>query len=683
MEIKRWILPHTDPAPARELAAQTDYSEFLCRILYSRGCHTKEMVEAALGAGLGLDNPYLLQDMDKAVARVRQALEDGEKIAVYGDYDCDGITATALMTSYLQSVGADVFYYIPDREKEGYGLNKQAVETLAKQQVSLIITVDNGIASHEEIAYATSLGIDTVVTDHHTPRSSLPQAVAVLNPHRADCSSNFKELAGVGVAFKLVCGLEDEDGQELLEYYSDLVMLGTVADVVALTGENRTIVAHGLARLAESERPGLLALMELSGISPTNVTSEAVTFGMIPRLNAAGRMGCVDDAVELLLTDDVPYAQEMARQISQQNERRKQIETDIMAEIEGILGQNPQILNQRILILSGNGWCHGVVGIVAAKVVEKYAKPAILFSVEDGEARGSGRSVEGFSLIQAISACSEHLSRYGGHTLAAGLSLKSENLEAFSSQIQAYACEQFPVMPVVALEVDCALQPAELSLQVVTCLSPLEPFGARNRPPLFFLPSLTVQGIYPTGDKKHLRLRLCRGSDSFYAVFFRMSEQQFPYRVGDRVDVVANLGINEYNGKTQLSVRVKDLRLADVPQEEILTQREQYLRYLGGQCSFEDRIALVPQREDFACVYKFLRRYNGFSHGDMELYYRLLSSGIGYGRMRIALDVLEEMGLITRKRQGESVSIQIVPSAAKVDMENSQILTSLKIKQAI
>jgi len=675
--IKKWVLPVVEPELIDCISGETGVPPLPCAILYARGYRSAVDVAAMLGEEGALWDPYLLTDMDKAVERIRRALDGGEKIAVYGDYDCDGVTSTALLTSYLQSVGADVIYYIPDRVKEGYGLNKAAVDILHEQGIDLIVTVDNGISAHEEIDYASHLGIQVVVTDHHTPRDTLPAAVAVVNPHRTDSPYPFRHLAGVGVAFKLICALEEDDGRELLEYYSDLVMLGTVADVVCLTGENRNIVRHGLERLSDTERPGLAALLEVCGLTGARLGSESVAFGVIPRLNAAGRMGCVDDVVELLLTDDVSYAAELAASINAQNCQRKKTENDMMAEIEGILLKNPQLLRHRILVISGEGWHHGVVGIVAAKVMERYGKPTLLLSLEGGTARGSGRSLEGFSLIQAISACAEHLTQYGGHTLAAGLTLPTVWLEDFTARLQAYAAGCH-TMPVPVYKVDCVLEPRYLKVGALKSLSLLEPFGQGNHTPLFLLQNRRIEGIYPTADKKHLRIRLSEGAESLYAIYFRMCEGRFPYKAGDRVDVLANISVGEYNGKPQLSVKVQDLRLAGIPQDKILEERSWYLCYQNGElrCPREE---LLPQRGDFAAVYKYIRSAGGFAYGATELYYRLGAQEMGYAKMCIALDVLEEMGLISRGGYGEESGIQLIPATEKVDMERSKILIGLRV----
>lgn len=680
MGIRQWKLPDADPDVIKKLTQETAQPELLCQILAARGLTTPAAITHFVQDNPALDDPMLLAGMPQAVERIRQALQDGERICVYGDYDCDGVTATALLVSYLQTVGSDVIYYVPSREREGYGLNTAAIDMLLGQKVELIVTVDNGISAHEEIAHANAIGIDVVVTDHHTPRDTLPPAVAVVNPHRADCPSRFKDLAGVGVAFKLVCALEDigPGDDELLEYYSDFVTLGTIADVVPLTGENRTIVRYGLSRLPETQNPGLTALITVSGLRERVLTSESVAFGIIPRINAAGRIGAADDVIELLLTDDEESAAEIAETINEQNVERKKIEDGILTEIENMLQNNPDILKKRILVVAGNNWHHGVVGIVSAKLVERYDRPCIILSIDGDEARGSGRSVKGFSLIEAISACSEHLTRYGGHNQAAGMTVPRQYLQEFDDALQRYARENYEIMPLPELAADCSLSLADLTVQNISQLERLEPFGAENETPLFHLAGLVIEGIYPTNDRKHIRIRFAGKNGSFYAIYFGVSDTVFPYQAGDTVDIMAKISVQEYNGKTQLSVKLSDLRPGGVPQQQVLLGRERYACFLRSEDQPPDALAgLSPTRDDIAVVYRFLRRQGRYPYGADALYFRLMDTGIDYGRVLVALDVLAEMGLIRCEGQGGAAVYQVVPDAPKADLNRSAILTRL------
>ncbi|MCL2056439.1 MAG: single-stranded-DNA-specific exonuclease RecJ [Oscillospiraceae bacterium] len=675
MAVRRWGLP-SGREGAAGLGAATGISELVCAVLSARGYSGPNAVKAFFSDEGALESPYAMADMDKAVVRIRQALENGERIAVYGDYDCDGVTATALLTGYLSSVGADVFYYVPNREKEGYGLNMAAVDALRDNRASLIITVDNGISAHEEIAYAKSLGIDTVVTDHHTPRETLPDAVAVVNPRRADCPSRFKELAGVGVAFKLVCALEDAEPAELMEYYSGLAALGTIADVVPLTGENRIIVRHGLLNLKEPESPGIRALMGVSGVSAAKLSSESAAFGLIPRINACGRMGAADDAIELLLTDDNTAAEEAAAHIDAQNIERKGVEDAIMDEALKMLNADPRLLGGRLLMLAGKDWHHGVVGIVASKLMERYGKPTILFALSEGQARGSGRSIPGFSLINAITACNSKLLRYGGHTLAAGLTLREGDLADFVSSMEAYARKNHAVMPVPELRLDCILAPNELTINNIAPLSVLEPFGAGNEQPLFLLPGMRIEGVYPTNDGRHLRLRFRFGNNLFYAVYFRMTAPELPFSAGDTVDAAAAVTVGEWNGAPQLSVRLCDICPHGLDREALVESYSRYRLYKMGE--YADTRALVPTREDISAVYRHIRGSGPCFYGGEGIFYRLSRSGADYCRTLIALEVLFELGLI----ENHGMAIRIKEGAPKADLNQSGILQRLGVEHS-
>jgi len=660
---------------------QVGLPTLLSRVLCARGHTTPEAAKALAGESDALTNPYRLKDMDKAVARIRQAINNDERIAVFGDYDCDGVTATALMTSYLQAVGADVIYSVPERERDGYGLSEPAVDFLHSQGIGLIITVDNGISSYREVEYASGLGIETVITDHHAPPQTMPDAVAVVNPHRADCESGLTELSGVGVAFKLVCALEDDEtGQEMLEHYGDLVMIGTVADIVPLVGENRTIVRRGLEHLAGAERVGLSALIEKVGASGKAITTETVAFTIVPRINAVGRMGPVDEAIELLLTDDFAYAWDIAGQMDEFNAKRKEIEEAMFVEVCDKIAKNPDLLRERVLIVSGQNWHHGVVGIVASRIMERTGKPSILLSVDAQEARGSARSVPGFSMIEAVASCSALLTRYGGHPLAAGMTVPLENYQAFYDGIQAYAKEHHRQMPPMSIEVDCPLLPSEINAPDITALSMLEPFGAGNSTPCFLLSSLKIERVTPISQGKHIRLGLTGEGLSITALYFRMTPEDFPYRPGDLVDFVANVSLSEYAGKRQVTIIVRDLRRSGVDQEALVLDGEVYACFARGEdTQTGEEAALLPAREDLAIVYRFLRREQCYRHGTTELYYRLCESGVSYAKVLVALDVLAEMGLA----QINGRQIICAPDPPKVDLEDSSILRGLAPKDLI
>ena len=428
--MKKWIIKPCDKQLKNAISERYGLSSVLSTLLTIRGITEEDDIRDFLYfEELSID-PFSIKDMDKAVERITSAVENGEKICIYGDFDADGITSTALLFSYLTDIGADVMYYIPIREDEGYGMNTVAVEKLYQRGVKLIITVDNGIAAAEEIAYAGSLSIDVVVTDHHTPPEVLPAACAVVNPHREDDTCPFKELCGVGVVFKLVQAIEGEycDTEALLENYSDLAALGTVADLMPLVGENRALVKNGLRYINHRDRVGIAAIIENAGLSGKNITAGHISFAIGPRINAVGRLGPSKSSVELLLTEDTQYAAEVAEELTQDNIRRQTIEREILEDIDRMVKRDPSLVQKRVIVIAKEGWHKGVVGIVASRLKEIYLKPAIVISIDDDICRGSGRSVKGFALNQAVASCEEYLVQYGGHPMACGLSLKRDKL---------------------------------------------------------------------------------------------------------------------------------------------------------------------------------------------------------------------------------------------------------------
>ena len=552
MGFKKWKLPQTAPERVENLISQTGMERIAAQILDGRGISDPQQAMQYIGcdSAARLHDPFLMKDMDKAVERLSEAVEQGEQIAVYGDYDCDGITATAMLYSYLEDLGAQVIYYIPDRDVEGYGLNRAALDFLKEQQVELIVTVDNGISALDEAVYAKELGIDLIITDHHQPRPQLPQACAVIDPHQQDCEYPFKALCGAGVAFKLICAMEgDLGGEEMIWHFGELAAIATMADVVELTGENRLIVQRGLECIAQGEQVGVHALIEAAGMSGRKLDSIDLAFGLAPRINAAGRLGQTDLAMELLLCDRQSQAMELAQQLNELNEQRKALVDHIYEEINAKIARHPEILQERVILLYGEGWHHGVIGIAAARLVEEYSKPCVLFSIEEDQARGSARSVEGYSIIAAISRCSSLLTRYGGHDQAAGMTVPVEHLREFIDQMLQDAREHFDLMPVDQLKIDAVVDAEQLNLKTVYGMQQLRPFGCGNEQPVVAMPGCRIEAICPLSENRHLRLKLSYQGKSFSAIYFRMSPDRFPFYIGDTVDVAANLDVNEYNGE--------------------------------------------------------------------------------------------------------------------------------------
>ena len=513
MKYQEWRTAACDPA-ARRSMERAGVPPLAALTLCARGLDTVEKARSFLDAGRGqLLEPRLMKDMDAAAARVRRALEQGEQIAVYGDYDVDGITATCLLTDFLRSEGGEVVPYIPDRMEEGYGLNREAVAALHAQGVGLIITVDCGITAVEEAAYAAALGVDVVITDHHECKEALPAALAVVDPRRPDCPYPFKCLAGVGVALKLVLALGGpERREELLRKYADLAAIGTVADVMSLTGENRTIVRLGLAELRRTRRPGLKALLREAGLEEKPLSSTSVGYTLAPRINASGRMGCAALAGELLLTGDPVRGEELARQLCTLNRERQAIEAGIYAQCLERADALPRS-RRHALVLAGEHWHQGVVGIVASRLAERYACPAFMICLQDGKGKGSCRSFAGFNLFAALEHCAPLLEGFGGHALAAGFTIKEENIPAFAAAMNDYVSAATGGREMVSvLDVDGELDdPGLLTLEGVEGLDLLEPYGAGNPKPVFSLSGCLISAMSGVGGGRHLKLKLSAG----------------------------------------------------------------------------------------------------------------------------------------------------------------------------
>ncbi len=615
------------------------------------------------------ENPPM-KDMDLAVERIRKALYNEEKIAIYGDYDCDGITSTALLYSYLENEGGDIIYYIPERESEGYGLNKEAIDILKENDVNLIITVDNGISALDEIDYAQNLGIDVVVTDHHRPREVLPNAVAVVDPHRVDCPSNLKYLCGAGVVFMLLAALEGGDYELILNLYSDIAAIGTVGDSVELVGINRLIVKYGLEKINSGDRVGINALLETSGIKD-GASSESISFKIAPRINAAGRVGDVEVALVLLLTEDYEQAFSLASKLNEYNNERKELEKHILSDIRKIILNDKKIISDRVIIIKGENWHNGVVGIVCSKVSEKYGKPCILFSDDGKEARGSGRSIDGFNMIEAISACSEHLTRFGGHPMAAGMTLESENFDEFKAQFEEYAKKTCYIMPTAILNIDFEVSPSDMTTEQIKQLDIFAPYGVGNEFPVFCMKDVEIDGIVSMGMGKHIKIKVKKNEEYFYVLGFGITPEKFEYDIGDKVDIAFTADINDYMGKETVSLKLKDIRFSHIDQNDVCKGKKIYELFINNEDVAPYKNEIIPDRNDGAVIYRWLKTNGRFTRNSDIMY---VKSGVnmGYCKYCILLMVMEELGLITTDN-----SIDIVKVKEKKDFCNSEILKRL------
>lgn len=679
--MKVWSVAKVNKERAIAMANRLEIPPLLAMMLDIRGITKEENVINFLQENKDFSDPFLMKDMDKAVERITTAVENGEKICVYGDYDADGVTSTSLLYSYLRdSLGADVMFYIPTRTGEGYGMNKGAVDKIHSLGVTLIITVDNGISAREEIDYANSLGIDTVITDHHMPSGAIPKAVAVVNAHQQDDKSPFKDFSGVGVAFKLVMAIEGEyaDVDSLLENFSDIATLGTIGDIVPLVGENRTLVKNGLRHIQNSDRIGINAMKQESGIAEKEINSSNVAFTLVPRINAGGRLGSSEKSVNLLLTEDEDEAVTIADKLGMDNRERQSIEKEILASIDEEVRRTPNIVNDKILVFAGKGWHQGVVGIAASRIKDIYDKPTIIIGIDDdGVARGSGRSVEGFSLCDAVFACSEHLTHYGGHPMAVGISLEKEKINDFRKAINAY-CKDIK-MPYNILHIDCKLNPNQLDLSILDCLSYIEPCGASNPSPIFGLYNMTVIATKEIGNGKHMRITLSRGQGQVpvYAVYFNHNFQSCSYRNGDIVDVAVSLDRNIYNGQENLSVIIKDIKYSQSNNEELIDSERIFDKFAKRyRLTKNEVMSILPTRNDFAYVYRFLKQNKGFIYGEYALV-NALNYKISMGKLIVILYSMKELGLINWQ-QGLYQSIIEMKESGKVNLENSVFIKKLK-----
>lgn len=678
MNLKNWVVSPLDKSVAAELAETYGLPGILAMMLQIRGACDDESVNELIGEGAPLDDPFMLADMDKAVDRIIAALDGFERIAVYGDYDADGVTSTAIVYTYLQSKGADVIFYIPKREGEGYGMNMAAVDYLKTQDVKLIITVDNGISSVDEIEHANGLGMDVIVTDHHRPHAVLPNAVAVIDPYRPDCPSEFKDFAGAGVAFKLICAIETDlgDPDALLDEYADLAALGTIGDIVPLKGENRTLVKYGLGLLPESRRPGIRALMNKAAANDGEITSTTVAFTLVPRINATGRMGSPQRAVSLLICEEEDEALSLAEEICEENTRRRTVEAGITEKVIEMIEQNPRLKHSRVIVVAGEGWHNGVVGIVAARITDRYGKPCFIISSSGDESKGSGRSVEGFNLFDAVTYCSDILVKFGGHPMAAGVTLDTGRVEAFRDKMNEYAKLNSDIMPAVRLGIDCKLQPSALSPEISMLLKNMEPFGSGNPTPVFGLFNMNLESITPVGGGNHLRLNFSRGGVAVNCMKFSTTPEEFPYAPGARVDLAVTLKDKVFRGTKSLTVLVNDIKPSSVESDKELYSYRVYEKYRLGEALGEDeRKLLIPDRDNFALIYRYLRNSRGYSGGILQLLSSL--SGFSLGKLSLSLDILEERGLINLTEQGEMIQITVPSVQNKVDIFASPLLANI------
>ena len=556
---KKWQIYQSDYEKIKELQEKYNINKLLATILSNRGIIEEKQIKKFLDPKrTDFYNPFLMPDMESAVNRILKAIENNEKIIIYGDYDVDGITSVTVLKSFFQDRGIHVDEYIPNRLNEGYGLNKTAIEKISKQKYTLMITVDCGISAIEEIDYANQLGIETIVTDHHEPGNELPKALAVVDAKRKDNKYPCRNLAGVGVVFKLIQALSIKLNLDEKEYlkYLDIVCVGTISDIVPLEDENRVIVKLGLKLVSQTRNLGLREILKLSGYQ--QIDSTTISFGVAPRINACGRMGHQEDALKLFTTKDINEVIKLAEKLNEYNKERQDIEKNIYNEAIEIIDKD-DLDKKNTIVVMGKNWHHGVIGIVSSKITEQYFKPSILLCEEDDYGKGSGRSIPGFDLYKALTECKDTIDKFGGHSMAVGINVKKEQFNEFRNKLEEIAKEQHIEEIVPILNIDAQVELDEINKDMVNSLKELEPYGEGNKMPIFAFKNLRIDSIRALSEGKHLKLTLKDKKNIVNAIGFNLGYLSSEYKIGDKIDVVGNLEINSFNGVDNLQINIKDI----------------------------------------------------------------------------------------------------------------------------
>ena len=670
-----WNVNEPDPGAVNALV-RSGYAPLAAMVLAARGIRDNAQAHKYLDCNAPLPDPFLMTDMDKAAGRVGLAVAMGEKIAVFGDYDVDGITSTCMLTDFLRRHGANVVSYIPGRLEEGYGLNPIAIRQLAQEGVQLIITVDCGITAVAEAELCRELGIDLVITDHHECKETLPQAAAVVDPHRPDGGYPHRNLSGVGVAFKLAAALCG-DQEEVLRDYADMVCLGTVADVMPLQGENRVFVARGLQSLANTNRPGIAALMAESGCDAKNISASSIGFMLAPRINAAGRMGKIELAVELFLTENPHRAAEVAKQLCDLNRQRQSVESEIYSQAVSMLpaGQTPEAI-----VLADESWHQGVVGIVASRIAEEYACPAFLICLDGEHGKASSRSHGGFNLFSSLTTLASLLESYGGHELAAGFTINRANIPEFRRQIcQLAAAFYTDDTPRTALDVDCAIPAELLTISNIESLSVLEPCGNSCPKPVLMMKNLAIERITMVGGGRHMRLRLRSGRFGLNAIYFSANPAAVSIQTGDTVDIAFTPQINEFRGERSVQMNVQDIRPSCCA--ECSPEASGYRALITGRLTRQIALELLPERTTLAMVWRYLAAASSAIEETPICLCRKIVRWTGkpltLGQMMTCLDIFRDVGLLELSRVHKHLHIRLTPGAQKADLTTSQTMQRL------
>ena len=685
MKFEKWNIGTPDPQAVDRLR-EAGYSDLLSTVLAARGVGSAESAAEFLDRERTLTlSPMLMRDMDKAVGRIQRAVAEGETVAVFGDYDVDGITSTVLLMDYLKSCGVKCLRYIPRRIEDGYGLSKDAIRSLRDQGATLMVTVDCGITGNDEVDFANSIGLDVVVTDHHECKEALPRAAAGVDPHRPDCPYPFKHLAGVGVALKLALALDPQREEALFARYCTLAAIGTVADVMQMTGENRTIVYRGLASIGNTDFLGLRALLQETGLADREVSSTQIGFVLAPRINAAGRMGEAELAADLLLTGDPARAELLARELCGLNRERQAVEQEIFAQAVEQIEFLPDG-ERSALVLSSGSWHQGVVGIVASRLSEKYSCPSFMIHLQNGLGKGSCRSYGGFNLFAALESCQDLLVDFGGHELAAGFNIREEDIPAFRRRMNRCVCEFCNgEKPVSSLAVDVVIRdPGWVTLEEMEALSRLEPYGAGNERPVFAVMGARVESLQGVGQNRHLKLRLAMGEQRFDAIFFSATAAACGVAPGMRVDAAFHLQINEFRGVSSVQLQLVDLRPAAEPSQRERECLELIARLTAGEpVSAEEALRLLPERRQFAALWRAVVRLEPETEDAVTCLPALrrlagaLDGAESFLRAALGLEVFAERGLVTLEHREDMMIVRPRPGC-RADLEQSAYMRRLR-----
>lgn len=672
--MKKWSVGKPDRNIISQLILKCGISSLAAAVLAAKGYSSPETVFQHFNVDQ-LSDPFMIKDMQKASDTINMAIDNEDKICIYGDYDCDGIMSTVMLYSFLSETGADVLYYIPERT-EGYGLNENTVRKLSDNSVKLIITVDNGISAINEAELIYELGMKLVVTDHHQPGESLPRAEAVVDPHRNDCFSPFKYLCGAGVVLKLIAALDGGDYTMALEQFGDLAAIATIADIVNITGENRFIVSYGMQLIENTDRPSVDALKEVCGLSEKKIDSYSIGFGLSPRINAAGRFGSPKTAAELFLCEDPDIARKYASDLDELNTKRKKNEELIMSDIYAMIDKNPMLIRTRTIFLCGKNWHHGVIGIIAARIMEQFGKPVFIASEENGEIRGSARSFGDFSIFNALNFCKDTLEKFGGHPGAGGFTIKPDRIHDFCILLEKYALEYHKNMPVLTINADSPVTPAELTVPNVNGLKLLEPFGNGNEKPLFFMENAIITGITPLSHGAHSKLKLKFGFLQTDALFFRTPPEKLNVTNGDVCDIIVTLDVNNFRSKENISIIIKDIRLHGTEQNKYFAANSAFECFIRNEQLPKNYYpSMYPLYDEAKMIYVSIPD-NGI-HED-SLYLKCSRSGLNYCKFRISLEAMRQLGLINVSSSDGCVTK--VRVNAKTDLFSAPILVSLKNK---